>query len=356
MMIETSNCADIIAQMHPQQTNLLLIAEGMPINILDLIKEANEVGISLAGGIFPKVFSEKTTYDQALILKHIQSEDQPLLLKDIGKGKLDLELPDLQSSRSCFVFADGLMENIPRMLERLYEQYGKNINFAGGGAGSLTLSQQPCIFTNDGLYQDAALIVPTNLTITSGVKHGWGKIAGPFIANKTEGNKILELNWRPAFDVYKEIVEQHSEQKFESDDFFSIAKGFPFGINKSGHEVIVRDPISNDDGALTCVGNVSQNVSLSILQGQNEKLISSASEAANESLAEGFQDNLVIDCISRILYLEDDFVKELDSVGSVLKAKSDQLVEGALTLGEISSSDEGPLELYNKTIVVSTMS
>ena len=59
-------------------------------------------------------------------------------------------------------------------------------------------------------------------------------------------------------------------------------------------------------------------------------------------------------CISRILFLEEDFQKELNKIVDTLRSKHPKIsVSGALTLGEISSFGNGYLEFYNKTVVVS---
>ena len=65
---------------------------------------------------------------------------------------------------------------------------------------------------------------------------------------------------------------------------------------------------------------------------------------------------LIVDCISRVLFLEDKFEEELNNVSSAIKKDfSDAEISGALTLGEISSYN-GYLEFLNKTLVVGLFS
>ena len=357
MFISNHSISELHNLLRADATNLLLIAEKSDIDIQSIINYADDKGLKIAGGIFPMVINENDHHEAGCIIKYIEGDHAPHIVKDIGKGKLDFELPKLtDADKSCLVFLDGLMVNIARFLERLYEQYWNKVDYVGAGCGSLSLQQTPCVFDNTGIYQDSALIVLSSGEMKLGVKHGWQKIAGPFVANKTEGNKVHELNWRPAFEVYKEVVEAHTDVTFADSDFFSISKGFPFGIYKEGKEDIVRDPIAvDDDGALVCVGNISPNVSLNILRGESQKLIESASAAANESLDKSTKDLLIVDCISRVLYLENSFKKELDAVKKVIENSGESVKsEGVLSIGEISSSKEGYLELYNKTIVVSS--
>lgn len=357
MFISQENIASVESQLKPNVVNVLLIAEHTEFDVKALIEYANDNKLTVAGGIFPMVINNDSHYEKGIIVKHLEGVSAPLIIEGIGLGKLDFELPELDSNtHSCLILLDGLMVNIPRFLERVYEKYWTNVSYIGAGCGSLTLKQTPCIFNNTGIYQDAALMVTTSENLSLGVKHGWEKIAGPFVANKSDGNQIIELNWRPAFEVYKEVVEANSDYKFEEMDFFSISKGFPFGIYKEGKEDIVRDPISVDEnGVLTCVGNISQNVALNILRGDNNKLINNAEIAANEAIKGFPKDIFVVDCISRVLYMEDTFDQELSAVKQVIEMKNNALsLEGVLSIGEISSGKDGYLELYNKTIVVST--
>ncbi len=354
MFFQKESITDIISNFKPETINMLLIGEHNDIDVEELVKAANERGLLIAGGIFPMIVNEDQNHEDGIILKHVVSSEKPYLVSTKIDEASSFELPIIsEKSQSCIILVDGLMDNIPRLLHNLYEKYWNKLSFVGGGAGSLSLKQTPCVFTNEGLFQDAAVLIPSTQKASSGVKHGWKKVAGPFVANKTDGNQIIELNWRPAFEVYKEVVEEAGDHNFDNSDFFDISKGFPFGIQKEGQEVIVRDPIAVDNNVLTCVGPVSQNVSLYILQGEKDSLINSAQEAAAEAVKSStYHDSLVIDCISRVLYLGDEFNQELEAIQSPMNKEVP--LEGALTLGEISSSIEGVLELYNKTTVVTT--
>ncbi|MFN2343877.1 MAG: hypothetical protein ABR542_10995, partial [Desulfonatronovibrio sp.] len=58
---------------------------------------------------------------------------------------------------------------------------------------------------------------------------------------------------------------------------------------------------------------------------------------------------ILIDCISRVLFMENDFSMELSAVDDRA------LTFGALTLGEIANTGDSYLEFYNKTAVVGVL-
>jgi hypothetical protein len=336
---------------------LMLGEQDLP-NIPQLIKILNSHDVPFFGGIFPGLIFQDTKYERGLVAEQLPADVELLLVEELNKPDFEVGVLSnvVQSSDtfSALVLVDGLTANIASFLRRLYDVYGDNVNYMGGGAGSLSLEQMPCVFNNEGIFQDAAIVAFTPLGSSLGVRHGWQKIVEPFLATSTTNNVISELNWGNAFEVYKDVVEESSGEHLLQSSFFDLAKGYPFGINKEGLEVVVRDPIMvNAQGNLVCVGEVPQNASLAILKGDRENLINAAKEAAEACKSAPTSMYLVFDCISRVLFLEEDFDQELKVVQEGLD--NPQKLLGALTLGEISSYGDGYIEFFNKTIVVGAL-
>ena len=340
------------------KTWLLMFGEKDLTDINPVVEALKAHKVKFFGGIFPGIIDQEQRYESGLVLKMLPAETELQTIFGLENTDFEIEaLPQIAQRnipQSALVLVDGLTANVATFLRKLYGTYGDTINYMGGGAGSLSLQQQPCVFNQDGVFQDAALVAFIPAKSTLGIKHGWQKIVEPIMATGTDKNIITELNWDNAFDIYKDVVEASSGQSFAQHDFFDLAKGYPFGINKEGVEVIVRDPIMvNEAGELVCVGEVPQNTSLAILKGEKKALINAAEEAARtckQATSSANNDYMVFDCISRVLFLEDDFNAELQAVKAGLG--NPQGITGALTLGEISSYGEGYIEFFNKTIVV----
>ena len=368
MYIPTSNPREIIsaiARMEIKEDDVvaLMLGEKNKPNIRQLISELNENKIGFFGGIFPGIIFGNHKYEEGAILMVLPSLEKPFLIK--GLDTEDINIPDfgnkitenLGQKYTAIILVDGLTSNISLFLSEMFNRLGNSVHYFGGGTGSLTLKQEPCLFTSEGFVQDAAIMTFIKLESNLGVRHGWERIMGPFVATKTRKNIIMELNWKNAFQVYCEIVERDSKKKLTPENFFDIAKGYPFGIHKEGMEDIVRDPISvNERGELFCVGEVPENTVLSILKGEKDSLIQAAGQAAEDCLQSGMKtirQCLIADCISRTIFLEGKFMKELETVNQKIHTiASRHTPMGILTLGEISSYGEGFLEFFNKTIVV----
>ncbi|HZJ76312.1 MAG TPA: FIST N-terminal domain-containing protein [Oscillospiraceae bacterium] len=313
------------------------------------------------GGIFSKILFNREELSRGTIVVGFHQMFNTAVVKKINNGiDLDLLLEhtfEAQSldDKTMFVFADGVSPHISKLIDGILNSFGLIPNFIGGGAGSLDKSG-PCIFTKDGLLENAAVLALGDLRSGIGVAHGWYPVAGPLKVTESEGNTIITLNWQPAFQVYRKTVEKISGKSFDDVDFFDLAKEYPFGIVKMAKEMVVRDPIIVDKQNLICVGDVPTNSFVHILQGNKNSLIIGAADArkfAEESYWEAVEDRtkkpfatFFMDCVSRVLFLENAFKEELSIVYSGCP------LFGALTLGEIANTGKNYLEFYNKTSVV----
>ncbi len=321
----------------------------------DLNPILKSLDIPVFGGIFPQILYKNTKYEKGTAVLIFQ-EYVPTVhtIKDISTADAHIanDIANITENefQTLFVFVDAFATSIEQLIEELYMEFGLEYNFLGGGAGSLSFEKKPVIISNEGLLEDAAVVVTSQRACGIGVKHGWESIAGPFQMTKADKNIIYELDYRPAFEVYKEVVEAHANQTFTDENFFDIAKAYPFGISKVGSEKVVRDPISQENNALICVGNVKNGEYVDILNSSTEQLVQAAADAmkrAKESSPLQEDVSIFIDCISRVLFMGDDFQKELNTVTQ----DSDNLI-GAMSLGEIANTGKNYLEFYNKTAVV----
>jgi len=322
---------------------LLLVAEES----LFIYNDFSDALLDCYGAIFPEIIYDKEHYKTGVVA--IELEKEPQLIKDIQNPKLDtIELSD---SESMLVFVDGLSSHIDSFLFSLFEMIDEDTILFGGGAGKLTFEQERVIFTPEGIYQDAALLIAFDNPTRVGVKHGWEFLEGPLVATSSEKNVLKKIDYEDAFEVYKKIVQEDSGLIFNDNNFFDIAKSYPLGIVTMDNEVIVRDPIFTKDGALILVGIMPENSIINILKGEKKHLLGAANEAAKEAYLESENSELVfmIDCISRVLFLEESFKQEIESVHDIVK---DTPIVGALTLGEIANNSKSYIDFYNKTCVV----
>ena len=331
----------------PEQLDPLLTAASVP----------------LLGGIFPQIIYQGQNYTQGAVLVALEQTPQWSLVQDLSNPEADFDQAlepladaweELPKPATHLVFVDGLATCIATLIEALFMNFGLEQNYLGGGAGSLSFVQKPCLLTPEGLKQDAALLIRLPLASGIGVAHGWEPISEPYKVTASTKNQVHQLDWKPAFEEYRQQVEASSGQVFNDQNFFDIAKGYPFGINKLADELVVRDPLMlQDENSMVCVGEVPEGSFVRILKGSPQTLIAAAGDAANLALKDWQAERegqpelaCFIDCISRVLFMEEAILEEFKQVAG------DYPLVGALTLGEIANSGKDYLEFYNKTAVL----
>lgn len=310
------------------------------------------------GGVFPQIIFGREHLTRGTLLVGLPAMPHLTLLETLSDPETDFEAQleavirtsATDAPQTLFVFVDGFSSRIGALIDGLFNTFGLEINYIGGGCGSLSLKPAPCVISNKGLIQDAAVLAMLPMPSSVGVAHGWQPVSDAFKVTEVSGNVIHSLDWQPAFQVYREVVEAHAGRSFDQHDFFSIAKAYPFGIAKLGTEMVVRDPLLQQGDDLVCVGEVPRGAFVRILNGDRQSLVAAAARArglAHDGLQQAPALQIFIDCVSRVLFMEQEFGHELAAVHDATLP-----MVGALTLGEIANSGVDYLEFYNKTAVV----
>jgi hypothetical protein len=323
-----------------------------------------DIPVPVFGGIFPAIIYGTEKMEEGTIVLGLSREARTAVIQGLSDSEsdyiriLDEQIPEAGNVKTMFVFVDGFAKRIGALISSLFNVFGLENNYIGGGAGSMSMLQKPCLFSNQGLLRDCAVLALLDIASGVGVSHGWESVSGPFRVTGSEQNRVITLDWRPAFEVYKEVVEDHAHQVIDKNNFFDIAKAFPFGITKLGAERVVRDPFMvGADNSLVCVGEVPEGTFVDILKGDEASLIAAAAKAcllSKEAFARPVENTMSIfmDCISRVLFLEERFSEELNSV---YRQNENKPMIGACTIGEIANSGNDYLEFYNKTSVVALL-
>lgn len=344
---------------------ILLGEENIP-DIDGMISDLNEMGIHFFGGIFPGLIHGESEHSKGAVIRKMPGILEPVAINI--KNPDHIEIPDFtellnsesRKKHTAIILIDGMAPNIGLFLSEMLNRLGNSVNYFGAGAGYRNMKKDLCLFSSEGFVNNSAIVVLVKLESCLGVRHGWKKIMGPLVATRTDRNVINEFNWENAFEVYREAVEKDSGKKFSENNFYDIAKEYPLGLFREGSEDIGRATVAlTPDGAIVCGGEVHNNAVVYILGEKKESLIKSAQMAAEDCRIP--EDRriclcIVADCISRALLLESRFPEELKAISrGIQPACSDEIPEGILTLGEISSLGERYLEYLNLTTVVAVM-
>ncbi|QQS51156.1 MAG: FIST C-terminal domain-containing protein [Bacteroidota bacterium] len=354
---DLQNCLNAYEQNQSVKSILILACDANQMQPEQLDPILQNIQKPLWGGIFPALLHNTQKLDKGFIVAGFETEVHVSVIENISHPQTDFEVVieelvhDDFEFKTLGVLVDGFSRRISALIESLFLVFGLDCNYIGGGVGSLTMVQKPCLFSNKGMLTDCALLVRLPLECFVEVQHGWFSVAGPFKVTSADRNIITELDYRPAMEVYREVILQHTGKKIEENNFFDLAKAYPFGIHKLDAEMVVRDPIAAQDNQLVCVGEIQEGTFVDVLHGNKKSLVEAASLAAARCKAKLNPEerlfDLFFDCISRTLFLGNDFEQEL------MEVKSNKVpLIGALSIGEIANNRKEYLEFYNKTAVL----
>jgi len=309
--------------------------------------------LPIFGGVYPEVIWQQQSLNTGMLLVGLSTVVSLQLNENISKPQHCKPEIVIKDNSNLLVFVDGLSSGIERCIQALFDWVGSSCTVIGGGAGSLSFQQKPCVITSQGIFTDAMLLVSIEAEMKLAIAHGWQTMAGPFLATKVEDNRIKEINFRPAFEVYCEQILANENVTLTTDNFFQHAKNFPLGIDRLDDDMLVRDPILVEQQDLVCVGTVPENSMLYLLKGDEQTLIDTTVEETSQ-LPNDNEWLFVVDCISRKLFLQEQFDREISGIRT--KLDNHQHFIAVLALGEIATGKFGAINFHNKTSITAAIS
>lgn len=279
---------------------------------------------------------------------------QPVL--DAIVADIKPHLGDSLDMTLCLLF-DSMVPNIATLLDEFYLRLANRVHYMGANAGSETFKPMPCLFDGSRIIQNGVLVMLLQPHRGAVLEHGYDAPAQMLTATSTEGNRILQIDWRPAFEVYQEIARAQYGVEIDQQNFYQYAVHFPFGIVRANGMTLVRIPVAlEEDGSLFCVGEVPPNALLTLLKApavdsvQTIETLVEGLQALDGSPAE--QELLLFYCAGRRLHLGIEAAEgELRLLAQHTRA---QQIAGALSLGEIGGSTQWGYPLFhNATLVAS---
>lgn len=341
---------------------LVLLPEAEGEHVGAIQRAFRQAGRGLVGAIFPALVDGAAFRDQGCWILPFDSMPPSALLAGLPlapeQAAADIAAavePLLTAAPlTLFMVFDAMVPNIGSILDALYLRLADRVAYAGVNAGSETFRPMPCLFDDRRLVAGGVLCLLLPGPQGAVLDHGY--LAPPTVisATATDGNRILSIDWRPAFAVYQEQVRSLYGVDLTAENFYRYATHFPFGLLLANDEVIVRIPVAVEpDGSLHCIGEVPPNAMLTLLRAPDLNAAGTAGRLA-ERLRTHFggaagRDLMTFYCAGRRAHLGADAVEELASLARETGARQ---LAGALSLGEIGSLSAWGYPLFHNATLV----
>lgn len=344
---------------------LLPEADKEKVTLLQAVCARCKVG--LVGAIFPALVKEGRFLTQGVWLLCFKEMPYFALHENLPTDAVDAERAaeriaadirsriDHQPDMTLFMLFDAMVPNVGTLLDYLYLHLANRVHYAGANAGSETFQPMPCLFDGERVVRNGVLLMLLTSHKGAILEHGYHAPEHTAYATSTHGNCISQINWRPAFEVYQELVHEHYGEEVTAQNFYQYGVHFPFGIVRANHHVVVRIPVMlAEDGALFCVGEVPANSVLTLLKAPTVRTVETLHNlneglrSLNGDIADA--ELLLFYCAGRRLHLGIDMATaELEAFEGLTEASQ---VAGALSLGEIGGSTLHGYPLFHNATLV----
>jgi len=275
---------------------------------------------------------------------------------DVGRtvGKRLLEHGD--DLAAVFVLGDGIDINGSTLAEGLTEGTGGSAIITGGFAADGNRFERTWVLV-DGKprtsYLSAVGMYGTAVEVGTGYDGGWTILGPERVVTRSEGNELLELDGRPALELYKDYLGERAS------GLPATALLFPLAIKTAGpcDRELIRTVLSVDESrqSMTFTDDVPEGSTAQLMRGTTDRLVDAAQAAAVQARLPGDGPGLaiVVSCVGRRLYLGQRSEEELEAVRSELG--STNALIGFYSYGELAPVTGGKCALHNMTMTVTVL-
>jgi hypothetical protein len=259
--------------------------------------------------------------------------------------------------RVMLMLSDALGGDQQEVIRGAYSVLGAEVPLVGGCAGDDFRFEATFQLHGTEVLRDS--VVAAALTSDSafgiGVRHGWQRIGEPVMVTRSEGNKVYELDDRPALDVYLERHDAPEAATRDADAFNLFAMTRPLGLARRSTEESVRmvAGANFEERSLNTIAAVPQGGLAWFMHGGESSVLDATDDACSAALASvngtPLLGMLAFDCAARRGVLGDDGIA--GEVQRVAGHADGTPVAGFYSYGEIARTS-GMTGFHNQTLVV----
>lgn len=255
------------------------------------------------------------------------------------------------------LLSDGLGGDQQDVIRGAYGVLGAGVPLVGGCAGDDLKMEVTYQLHGTEVLRDAIVgaSIGSSAPFGIGVRHGWRKVDEPVLVTRSEGNRVYELDDRPALDVYLERLEVPEHARRHAAAFSEFAITHPLGLDRRSSEQAVRMVAGADfdERSLTMIAQVPQGGLAWFMEGDEESVLDATDDACSAALSmlggERPLGLIAFDCVARRGVLGDPGIRR--EVERVAQHAGGVPVAGFYSYGEIARTT-GISGFHNQTLVV----
>jgi hypothetical protein len=234
------------------------------------------------------------------------------------------------------LFVDSEAGDQAEIIAGAYAVAGGSVPLAGGAAGGAARSR----FAEGRALSDGvvAVAIGSATPIGVGIAHGCVPRGTPSIVTRSDGPNVIQLDGRPAQDVYFERLGVDGAD-LSDDEFNALSMVHPLAEPELSGAVRPRYVRARAaDGGLVCATSFERNAAVEICDQTPETIVSSARAAVEDAVSQlggPAEAALVFDCAGRSAWFGSALAeREVEAIAATFGDPAPSLA-GACTRGEI---------------------
>lgn len=266
--------------------------------------------------------------------------------------------PDLAG---LYLLTDGLTVNGSALVLGLQDVLGPDARISGGMAGDGARFGETLVAINGATQAGSIAAVAfygDAIRFSHGCVGGWDAFGPRRRVTAAEGSILLELDGKPALDLYESYLGEEAAQLPASGLLYPLMVWDPANPEESYVRTLLS--IDREAKSLTFAGDVPQGWQAQLMRGSVDHLIDGASHAARDAAeAMAAQDLapeacLFVSCVGRRLLLGQQTEEELEVVRDVLGPGL--ALAGYYSYGEIAPrAGSSVAGLHNQTVTLTLL-
>ena len=213
-----------------------------------------------------------------------------------------------------------------------------------GGVAFSKNDEEAFVFSSSGQIADHsvvfALIGGADYYVKTGYVTGWRPLGKELNVTRAVGNRLYELDGRPAYDTYYRYLRIQNDE-----NFFEHALEFPFYYEYKNSKILRAPTASNEDGSLTLTADMKENIKTKLAYGDPRTILESVYEGVKEFREFAPEMFTAFSCTARRSFWGSDIGKETVPFQTLAQ------ISGFYTLGELLRIGKNVIQ-HNVTLVI----
>ena len=262
-----------------------------------------------------------------------------------------------QQDLSCiFVLSDGSVVNGSELVKGLNDAAANNVLITGGLAGDAADFQSTLVGLNETPSNGKIVAIGfygNRLVITHGSQGGWEMFGPERIVTRSLGNRLFEIDDKPALDLYKKYLGPDAANLPSSALLFPLAV-----ISSESSQPLVRTILSIDEtsNSMIFAGDIPLGSKVRFMKANFDALTVAAASAAQKTIVEENRKPdlaILVSCVGRKLVLGTRIEEEIEAVDELFASAT--TIAGFYSYGEISPFNAGgACQLHNQTMTITS--